>query len=58
MGASIYAGRAKVVFNQQNKNISTRTNLELLPFSPELLIGVANLVVFVTRTKWLVRKKD
>lgn len=58
MGASIYAGRAKVVFNQQNKNISTRTNLELLLFSPELLIGVANLVVFVTRTKWLIRKKD
>lgn len=51
LGTSIYAGRAEVVFNQQNKNISTRINLELLPFSPELLIGVANLVVLVTRTK-------
>lgn len=58
MGAGIYAGRVKVVCNQQNKNISTRTNLELLPFSPGLLIGVTKLVVLVTRTKQLGIKKD
>jgi len=49
LGAGIYAGRVKVVCNPQNKNLSGRTILELLPFSSVLLKGVTNLVVFVTR---------
>lgn len=58
LGIGIYAGRDKVVCNQQNKNISTRTNPELLPFSPGSLIDVRNSVVLVTRMKQLGQQKD